>query len=323
MSNALGTLFGEIAGAIREKTGDTATMKPAEFPEKIAAIEAGGGSGSSIQSGAYLIEEDTIALPNNYLQFHFMLNGYRYAFTATSTSLTKTTYNFYKYENGKWTQKVSSLNLNYSAMAEKPGIVFNGKLHIFSGSYHIAYNGETSTTTYTKPSQGVNGTVGEFFVQDNTLKQFCYVDGKVYAWAESTDKWTAESSITKETYTYKYYFINSGNDVYVTDYTTKKIYQYKNKALTELHTVDTFKDSGMKPYVIHNEHLYIIRTGYSILEMSKINLKTGEHTVVGKVPKANYGFNSPGVYVFDEHIRFIGSSADSYMSMNAILVEVP
>lgn len=45
MANALGTLFGDIASAIREKTGDTATMKPAQFPEKIAAIEAGGGSG--------------------------------------------------------------------------------------------------------------------------------------------------------------------------------------------------------------------------------------------------------------------------------------
>ena len=45
MANALGTLFGDIASAIREKTGDTETMKPAEFPEKIAAIETGGGSG--------------------------------------------------------------------------------------------------------------------------------------------------------------------------------------------------------------------------------------------------------------------------------------
>lgn len=47
MANALGTLFGDIAGAIREKTGDTATMKPAQFPEKIAAIEAGGSGGGS------------------------------------------------------------------------------------------------------------------------------------------------------------------------------------------------------------------------------------------------------------------------------------
>lgn len=43
MANALGTLFQNIASAIRAKTGDTGTMKPAEFPEKIAAIETGGG----------------------------------------------------------------------------------------------------------------------------------------------------------------------------------------------------------------------------------------------------------------------------------------
>lgn len=43
MANALGTLFQNIASAIRAKTGETGTMKPAEFPEKIAAIETGGG----------------------------------------------------------------------------------------------------------------------------------------------------------------------------------------------------------------------------------------------------------------------------------------
>lgn len=42
MGNVLGNLFGDIATAIREKTGDTDTMKPAEFPEKIREI-----SGSS------------------------------------------------------------------------------------------------------------------------------------------------------------------------------------------------------------------------------------------------------------------------------------
>ena len=43
MANALGTLFQNIASAIRAKTGETGTMKPAEFPDKIAAIETGGG----------------------------------------------------------------------------------------------------------------------------------------------------------------------------------------------------------------------------------------------------------------------------------------
>ena len=43
MANVLGELFQDIADSIRAKTGDTATMKPAEFPDKIAAIETGGG----------------------------------------------------------------------------------------------------------------------------------------------------------------------------------------------------------------------------------------------------------------------------------------
>ena len=39
MANALGKLFGDIAEAIRAKTGEEGTMKPAEFPAKIGEIE--------------------------------------------------------------------------------------------------------------------------------------------------------------------------------------------------------------------------------------------------------------------------------------------
>ena len=40
MSNELKRLFENVADSIREKTGSTDTMKPQEFPEKIAEIEA-------------------------------------------------------------------------------------------------------------------------------------------------------------------------------------------------------------------------------------------------------------------------------------------
>ncbi len=43
MANVLGELFSDIAAAIRGKTGETGSMKPIEFPDKIAAIEAGSG----------------------------------------------------------------------------------------------------------------------------------------------------------------------------------------------------------------------------------------------------------------------------------------
>lgn len=48
MANVLAELFGDIAAAIREKTGDEGTMKPIEFPDEIRAIVTGGGdSGES------------------------------------------------------------------------------------------------------------------------------------------------------------------------------------------------------------------------------------------------------------------------------------
>lgn len=47
MANVLAELFRNVASAIREKTGESGTMKPAEFPDKIREIEAGSSSGSA------------------------------------------------------------------------------------------------------------------------------------------------------------------------------------------------------------------------------------------------------------------------------------
>ena len=60
MSNVLGNLFGEIANAIRAKTGGTDTMKPAEFPTQIAAIPTGGGTSGEIKyaSGKFKATEN-------------------------------------------------------------------------------------------------------------------------------------------------------------------------------------------------------------------------------------------------------------------------
>lgn len=57
MANALGTLFQNIASAIRAKTGETGSMKPAEFPDKIAAIETGGGSDVDIQDDVKIVPD--------------------------------------------------------------------------------------------------------------------------------------------------------------------------------------------------------------------------------------------------------------------------
>lgn len=52
MANVLAKLFGDIAAAIREKTGDEGTMKPIEFPNEIRAIVTGGGDSGESGGGS-------------------------------------------------------------------------------------------------------------------------------------------------------------------------------------------------------------------------------------------------------------------------------
>lgn len=45
MANVLGTLFQDIANAIRSKTGGTDKISPNDFPSQIDSIQGGGGGG--------------------------------------------------------------------------------------------------------------------------------------------------------------------------------------------------------------------------------------------------------------------------------------
>ena len=60
MSNELGKLFSDIAGAIREKTGETGTMKPAQFPAKIAGIQSGGGSSEDVRYVTFMSHDGAV-----------------------------------------------------------------------------------------------------------------------------------------------------------------------------------------------------------------------------------------------------------------------
>lgn len=61
MANALGTLFSDIANAIRNKTGKTNKMTPKDFPSEIANIVVGEGGGTSNNDGwVTLIEQQTV-----------------------------------------------------------------------------------------------------------------------------------------------------------------------------------------------------------------------------------------------------------------------
>lgn len=59
MANVLGTLFTDIANAIRNKTGTTAKMSPKDFPIQINNIVVGGG-GSTTEGWVTLIEEQSV-----------------------------------------------------------------------------------------------------------------------------------------------------------------------------------------------------------------------------------------------------------------------
>jgi len=61
--NVLGVLFQDIADAIRGKTGSEERMAPADFPEQIAAIEAGGGSADpNVHYVTFMSEDGTTEL---------------------------------------------------------------------------------------------------------------------------------------------------------------------------------------------------------------------------------------------------------------------
>lgn len=70
MANVLGELFSDIAGAIREKTGDVATMKPALFPEKIRGISSGGGGTGGNEEPLVKIVSRTITKTGNSVSSH-------------------------------------------------------------------------------------------------------------------------------------------------------------------------------------------------------------------------------------------------------------
>ena len=63
MANALKTLFTDIADAIREKSGNTDTIVPANFPAEILAI-SGGGDQPQLNKVSIAKNGDTLTITN-------------------------------------------------------------------------------------------------------------------------------------------------------------------------------------------------------------------------------------------------------------------
>lgn len=82
MANVLGQLFGDIASAIREKTGEAQAMKPADFPERISGISTGTDvSGVTATAADVLVGKTIVDASGNEVEGSMPDNG------AVSTNL--------------------------------------------------------------------------------------------------------------------------------------------------------------------------------------------------------------------------------------------
>lgn len=141
MANVLGELFGSIADAIRDKTGETGTMKPSDFPQKIHGI-IGGSSGTltytdgsffSAEGGINTIEHNMGRIPDMivvYVQQVPQMDwlvisvGYSQAMMNSFTGDVYAPSSFISYETNV-TMQISHGMETTSELAERAGAVRN------------------------------------------------------------------------------------------------------------------------------------------------------------------------------------------------------
>ena len=316
MANVLGELFRNIAAAIREKTGDTATMKPADFPAKIISIEAGGGGGGgSLPAGLYWLNNyDNLPAPTIYAQHWFTFNGELYA-SARNGSGGGNTGDIYKYANGAWTKVVTAYTFG-STFTGFFTVEFNGKVHFYGQetAYHYIYDGSSSIVKKADIPNKLdkNG----MFVDGGQLKAYSAYDGKVYKWDESSDTWTAEATIGAKYQSWIFYTID--NIAYA--WYSKKVYRYNNGTLTEL-----FSTTNNLAYsfhgTLHNGCIYhgtseTYNTGGTPL--IEIDVKNFTETKLGKMPPFKSG---AGIVSYRNELLFYGGDDSGRASMVAYEVE--
>lgn len=278
MDNVLGTLFGDIASAIREKTGDTATMKPAEFPDKIAGIETGGGSGGgSLPAGLYM---EPLAIPparsSGYGQTWYEWNGTLYAFVNETTGSSGIN-RVYRLDGSAWTQVHQASSSTHITGGNARIIEFGGILHIFDdGSiYHATFDG---TTLVRKTDMAKSFAANSLFTHNGKLKG-CYSGYDIYVWNESTDTWSLEVSLGN--YLPKGFYEVDGV-AYVPANTA--LYTYDGKSLT---LVATDVNVGTE-WIVGGGRVYCLtKQGSYLYYLNEVDMSTYQTVTLGFLPLYN------------------------------------
>lgn len=319
MANVLVELFGDIADAIRTKTGGTDKMSPAAFPEKISAIEAGGGG--SLPAGIYW-RVDSLKVPNAYRQKWFMYNGVLHAWTLTATGLTgSNTVNVYKYVDGAWKSTVTAATLNRYGFVSVSFVEFGGKVHVIGAEAkeHYTYDEINGVVRKNDIPNGVS--VGAVFVQDGKLKSHSANDGKVYVWDESADTWATEAKIA-DAYIY-YYFYTVDNVTYACGgkWNACKVNVYENGALTEKCALPN--SVYMKGGCVIGARIYSVYDGYSTTcgTLYAYDTETNTLAELGNAPDHDAAYYS--VLNTFEQLRLCGFNCDATNSVyNFVMCEV-
>lgn len=213
MANALGTLFGEIASAIREKNGETGTMKPAEFPEKISAIETGGGAsgGGSLPAGVYM-ETENIRPKTQYYQLWFGYLGQLYAATLPYAG-NGNNWSVYKYTNETWEEVVAEFVCNLSTPKHTvTAFEFGGVMHFLAWDVtaHYTFDGASFTKKNNLPGYGVS-----YCIHNGKLLAFVRSDATIYEWDETNDSWNVYVKTDGRKNSYCYIFSINNTLYYV------------------------------------------------------------------------------------------------------------
>lgn len=247
-------------------------------------VEVAGSGGGSLPAGGYWGIFEDVPRPNDYNWNFFELGGELYAFTAATTEETYTGVKYkYKMVDGAWVQLADETFIDAKMYSINP-VEYNGKLHFTpkdtETTEHWTFDG-----TAVEQKADFPGTMygkNSLFTQDNKLKAYCYKNGKVYVWDETTDTWNEEASIFSN---YNAAYVHVINDVvYVCKGTV--IYTYENGVITK--HGDT--KNGDETVAVGNKIYCCLRQSTNGVSLYCYDVDTKTESYVTKIPtQLNYG----------------------------------